>query len=218
LEIPHPTPTITPLATNTPSDPEATRLACETELIIIEVGITLESISKDTGVSVYDIMRWNGKPVESVFPGETLEIPLCLMGNLPVISTATPSPLPPYPAPSPLLPHNGQAFDLGTDTITLQWTSVVRLEENQFYQVTIIDLTDEEVEPLIVEVKDSTYILPTEYRPTSIQPHAFEWFVSTVTQVGQQEDGTRIFINAGPASEQRVFIWSGSTSQATPAP
>jgi len=219
LKIPHPTATITPIATNTPSDVEATRLACETIAITIQEGDTLSLLSEVHGVPLEAIMEWNGKTVDTAFLGETVYVPICMRGWVPGIGTTTPTVAPPYPAPELLRPRNGEAYSLDTDTVSLQWGSVGVLRENEFYQVTVIDLTGGENQQLVAEVKDTKFVVPTSMRPTDDLPHAFEWFVVPVAQIGVSEDGEPIYQAGGPVSTHQVFIWVGSPSiSTTPTP
>jgi hypothetical protein len=71
---------------------------------------------------------------------------------------------------------------------------------------------------LIAQVKDTTYTVPLDFRPPENAPHAFEWFIVPVAQVGVLNDGTPIFIPGGPASGRQIFIWFGGSTQAQSTP
>ncbi len=218
LKIPAPTPTPTPLATSTLSNFEATRAACNTETYVVQQDETLGIIALTYGISAQSIIDWNGLTTDNVFAGQRLEIPLCQIEVIFGVGTVTPSPAPPYPAPQLLLPVDGEAFDLSSDAVTLQWSSVGALRPNEQYQVTIIDLTKGEDNILIVQVLDTKFILPLSLRPTESRPHIFRWFVVTVAQVGVDEEGNPVWVEGGVVSQARVFSWSGAAVVATPTP
>lgn len=219
LSIPQPTPTQTPLATNTPSDPEATRKACKTVEITIQEGETLSLLAEVHGVPVEAIMQWNGKTVDTAFLGETVYVPLCMRSFVPGIGTTTPTAAPPYPAPELLRPRNGESFTLADDTVALQWGAVGELRNNEYYQVTVIDLTGGQNEQLVSEVRDTRLIVPEALRPNDQTPHAFEWFVVPVAQIGVSESGDPIYQAGGPVSEHQIFIWTSSgEALETPTP
>jgi hypothetical protein len=179
-------------------------------------------ISEIRGVPVEAIKEWNGKTVETVFVGETIEVPLCMRGYVWGVGTTTPTPAPPYPAPQLLRPRNGESFTQNTDSIALQWGSVGELRDNEYYQVTVIDLTGGQNEQYVTEVKDTRLIVPESLRPNDNTPHAYEWFLVPVAQIGVSENGDPIYQPGGPVSEHQIFIWSssggGSTVQSTPTP
>lgn len=217
LKIPAPTPTVTPLATNTPSSRQATVEACEKEYYVVQEGDSLSLIAASRGVAIEFIMEWSGKTVNTAFVGETLTIPLC-MREFVGASTVTPSPAPPYPAPELLLPRNGEAFSLDNDTVTLQWASVGTLRENEFYLVTVVDITAGQNVELTEAVKDTKFIVPTSFRPTDTQPHIYTWSVAPVAQVGVDEDGNPQYRDGGARSESNYFSWIGGPVQPTAGP
>jgi hypothetical protein len=133
-------------------------------------------------------------------------------------STVTPTIAPPYPAPELLLPPDGAPFDSSSDTIALQWASVGTLRNNEYYQVTIIDITGGQNRHITDEVKDTTFTVPASFRPTDGEPHVFRWFVVSVAQIGVDADGLAVFINGGPVSDSRVFTWNGTGVASTPTP
>ncbi|MBW8010095.1 MAG: LysM peptidoglycan-binding domain-containing protein [Chloroflexi bacterium] len=218
LVIPHPTPTLTPLATATFTGLELTVTACPQELYIVTENDTLSMIATVYGIPMQAIMEWNGLTTDTVFLDQRLIIPLCERVYIPGSGTVTPSPAPPYSAPQLLLPLDGEAFTLAEDTVVLQWSSVGTLRENESYQVTIVDLTDGGNTSLVLEVTDTRAIVPTSLRPTGSSPHAFRWSVIPVAQIGIDEDGNPIYTPGGPPSITRIFIWSGGAPEGTPLP
>jgi LysM repeat protein len=212
LSIPQPTFTPTPIATSTLSDEQATIAACETEVYVVQENDTLSLIAQSYGIPIEAIQEWNGLTGNTVFLGQRLEIPFCqrvFVGG----ATVTPTIAPPYPAPELLLPADGASFDVSSDTVTLQWSSVGTLRNNETYQVTVIDVTGGQNEHIIDEVVDTKFTVPTTFRPTDGQPHVFRWFVVPVAQIGVDDEGLPVYLNGGPVSDSRVFTWSGTVSE-----
>lgn len=216
--IPQPTPTPSPTPTLTLEPIEATEEACEKLVYSVEADDTLFSISLNYAVSMDALKAYNNMNTDVVFEGQDLVIPLCEQ-VLPNAPTATPTPIPPYPAPNPLLPQDGQSFSLANDTVTLQWAAVGTLRENEFYRVRVVDVTEGTGDVRITaEVKDTKYIVPVSMRPQEAAPHVLRWSVTTVRQTGTDPDGEPIFETAGDTSGFRVFSWSGAVPEATPEP
>lgn len=217
LNVPQPTFTPTPLATSTLSEFEATRAACNTDRYVVQEGDTLSLIAQVYGVPLEAIMEWNGLTADTAFLGQPLTIPLCervfVAGN-----TVTPTPAPPYPPAELLLPADGASFNASSNTVTLQWASVGALRNNEFYQVTVIDITGGQNARIIDEVKDTKFIVPTSFRSTDGQPHVYRWFVVPVAQIGVDSEGLPVYDVGGPVSESRVFSWSGTTAAPTQTP
>ena len=215
LRIPQPTPTATPLATNTPSSQQATVEACEKTFHVVQENETLSLISVFYEVPVEYIMEWSGKSVDTAFLGETLTIPLCLRSSISG-STVTPSPAPDYPAPELLRPRNGEAFTLANNTITLQWAAVSDLRENEFYLVTVVDISTGQNLELVTAVKDTKFIVPESLQPEDNTPHIFRWSVAPVAQIGVNEDGSPRYREGGPTSQSSYFSWAGTPPESTP--
>ncbi|OGO18294.1 MAG: hypothetical protein A2Z14_03780 [Chloroflexi bacterium RBG_16_48_8] len=215
--IPQPTPTPTPQATQTLSPAEATDAACQKVNYTVETNDTLSSISENYQVSMQAIKEYNGLSSDTVFDGQILIIPLCERVSFGPTPTNTPPP--PYPAPNLLLPQDGAVFTLANDTVTLQWASVGQLLENEYYQVTIVDITDGTGLRKIVDyVNDTKYIIPSSFRPAESAPHIIRWWVTTVRDLGITSSGDPQFDSAGAESIKRDFTWSGAAPQASPTP
>jgi len=131
--------------------------------------------------------------------------------------TPTPTPAPPYPAPNLLLPSSGAAFNAATNAITLQWASVADLRDNELYRVTVEDLTAGNGTMVVEYVRDTKYILPSNYRPLDATPHIFQWSVIVARQINAGETNP-IYELAGLESEKRVFSWMGTGTAVTPTP
>ena len=218
INIPQPTPTPSPAPTATLPPAEATLAACETITYTVESDDTLSGIATNYSVSMRAVMDYNGMTSETVYIGQVLIIPLC--ERLP---TPGPSPTatlpPPHSAPNLLLPQDGAAFSLANDTITLQWASVGELRENEFYQVTVEDITEGSgMVRLMAYVTDTKYIIPTSFRPTETIPHIMRWWVQVVRQAGTTVTGDPNYRSAGALSVKRDFTWSGAAPAVTATP
>ncbi len=216
LKIPYPTATPAPLPTATLSGAEATEDACEKVPYTVQENDTLSSISLNYGVSMEAIKQYNGLSTDNVFLGQSILIPLCMRATPVGQATATPTTPPPYPAPNLLLPADGGAFTLANDVVTLQWSSVGTLRDNEAYQVTIEDVTESQARRITDYVTDTKYIVPTTFRPRDNVAHVLRWWVTTVRQTGTDSQGQPIYTSAGSESEKRVFTWVGSVPQGTP--
>ncbi len=216
LLIPQPTPTPSPQPTATLSEVDSTVQACNTISYSVASGDTLSTIARNYNVDMEAIREWNGMTSDIVYEGMPLTIPLC--ERLP---TAGPTPTatnpPPYQAPSLLLPVDGAPFTAANDTIALQWSSVGTLRPDEYYAVTIEDVTEGEGRRLVDYVTDTKYIVPTTFRPNSTVPHVIRWTVLVVRQTGSSEEGQAIYQPGGNVSNPRTFIWWANVAS-TPSP
>jgi LysM repeat protein len=216
LFIPQPTPTPSPQPSATLGEVDATRAACNTISYTVGAGDTLSTIATNYNVEIDAIRTWNGMTSDIVYEGMPLVIPLC--ERLP---TAGPTPTatnpPPYQAPSLLLPEDGEPFTAANDTIALQWSSVGTLRSDEYYAVTIEDVTEGEGRKIVEYVTDTKFVVPTSFRPNSTVPHVIRWTVLVVRQTGSSEDGDAIYQPAGNVSNPRTFIWWANVAS-TPSP
>ncbi len=216
LLIPQPTPTPSPQPTATLSEVDSTVQACNTISYTVTSGDTLSTIARNYNVEMDAIREWNGMTSDIVYEGMPLTIPLC--ERLP---TAGPTPTatnpPPYQAPSLLLPADGAPFTAANDTIALQWSSVGTLRSDEYYAVTVEDVTEGEGRRLVEYVTDTKFIVPASFRPNSSVPHVLRWTVLVVRQTGSSEDGQAIYQPAGNVSNPRTFIWWANVAS-TPSP
>jgi LysM repeat protein len=218
IYVSQPTPTSSPEPTATLPPSEATFAACETVTYKVQANDTLGGIAQNYNVEMRAVMDYNGMTSETVYVGQVLIIPLC--ERLP---TPGPSPTatlpPPYPAPNLLLPQDGAAFTLANDTVTLQWSSVGGLRENESYQIVVEDITEGTgTVRLVGRVTDTKYIIPTSFRPNQSIPHVMRWWVQVVRQVGTTLADEPNYRSAGEISKNRDFTWSGAAPAATPTP
>jgi LysM repeat protein len=218
IYVSQPTPTSSPEPTATLPPSEATFAACETVTYKVQANDTLGGIAQNYNVNMRAVIDYNGMTSETVYVGQVLIIPLC--ERLP---TPGPSPTatlpPPYPGPNLLLPQDGAAFTLDNDTVTLQWSSVGELRENESYQIVVEDITEGTGTVRLVDrVTDTKYIIPTSFRPNQSIPHVMRWWVQVVRQVGTTLAGEPNYRSAGEISNNRDFTWSGAAPAATPTP
>jgi LysM repeat protein/ribosomal protein L40E len=216
--IPQPTRTATPEPTGTLSPEDATAAACETVTYSVQENDVLSAIAENYNVSMQAIMDYNTLANSNVFVGQVLIIPLCRRNPTPGPSP-TPTPPPPYPAPNLLLPQDGMAFTLADDSVSLQWASVAQLRENEFYMVTVEDITEGSgTQRVVAYATDTKYIVPASFRPTEALPHVMRWWVTTVRQTGTNTAGNPVYASAGATSARRDFTWSGAAVGPTPTP
>ena len=217
LQIPYPTPTPPPPPTATLDDAAATDVACEKVLITVQENDTLSSIAANYAVPQEAIKAYNGLSSDTVFLGMQIQIPLCMRAATPG-PTPTPTTPPPYPAPNLLLPTDGASFTLADDAVTLQWSSIGTLRDNEVYRVTVEDVTEGEGRKLVEYASDTKFIVPVSFRPKDNLPHVMRWTVTTMRQIGSDEQGNPIWESAGAFSIGRVFSWTGAAPEATQAP
>ena len=219
LKIPYPTSTPAPPPTDIPNEATQTAQACEKIQYTVQANDTLSSIAANYNVPQDAIKFYNGLSTDGVFLGQPLTIPLCERFATPG-PTPTATLPPPYQAPPLLLPADGAAFTLANDVVTLQWSSIGTLRENEAYQITIEDVTSGQGRRQTEYVTDTKYIVPTSFRPNDNLAHVIRWWVTTVRQNGVDEQGQPIYDSAGAVSEKRVFTWVGVTveGKSTPTP
>lgn len=209
--IPQPTPTVTAMPTGTLSPSEATEAACGSLQYQVKTGDTLSSISLNYNISVESLINYNSLPNDTVWVGMYLSLPLCQ--RLPTEGpTPTPTTPPPYAAASLLLPADGVVFSSITDTITLQWSSVGTLRDNEAYQVTIEDVTSGGSSRNVQYVTDTKLTVPASLRPLDNTSHIFRWWIIAARQAGSNADGTPIYETNGTTSDMRVFGWAGTNN------
>lgn len=218
IKVPYPTPTPPPPPTSTLEPAQQTQVACPTASYTVQATDTLSSIAFNYNVSMAAIREFNNLPTDVVQLGQTLLIPLCSRAPDPNLPTPTATPPPPYPAPNLLLPIDGAAFTLAHDIVTLQWASLGVLRDGEAYQIIIEDVTADQGRRIVEYVTDTSFVIPTTFRPNDTIAHIMRWWVVPVRQTGTDDQGQPIWSPAGAASEKRVFTWIGVVTPATPSP
>ncbi|HSA99635.1 MAG TPA: LysM peptidoglycan-binding domain-containing protein [Anaerolineales bacterium] len=217
LKIPYPTATPAPPPTDIPNAATQTAQACEKVPYTVQANDSLSTIAANYNVPQDAIKFYNGLSTDGVFIGQSLIIPLCERFATPG-PTPTATLPPPYQAPPLLLPADGAAFTLANDVVTLQWSSIGTLRDNEAYQITIEDVTSPQTPRRTEYVTDTKYIVPTSFRPNDNLAHVIRWWVTTVRQNGVDDQGQPIYDSAGAVSEKRVFTWVGVTIEGSPTP
>ena len=177
---------------------------------MVSAGESLSSIAAYYGVSFKAMAEVNGKlpPDYAISIGENLTVPVDM--PLPTSGpTPTETSLPPYPAPNLLNPPDGQAISYIEQTVSLQWTSIVNLRENEVYLVTVQDVTSNRPKRIEDSTISTRYIINVDMKPAEAAPHVFKWSVVTARQTGFSSDGRPLYQPAGAASEERTFTWTG---------
>ena len=206
--VPVPTPTAAATATATMMPLALTQAARPTH--VVSAGESLSSIAAYFDVSFRVMAEVNGKlpPDYAITIGETLSIPV----DMPM-PTAGPTPtetsLPPYPAPRLLNPLDGAAISSIEQTVSLQWTSVAALRENEIYLVSVEDVTENADRRITATTLSTRYIVGIEMKPHEAVPHVFRWTVVTGRQTGVTADGRPMYQPAGATSVERTFTWMG---------
>ncbi len=208
LQIPQPTPTASPEPTRTLNPTEMVQAECNTMEYTVKAGESMNGIAANYAVSMASIIQYNGLSSEMLLEGQKIIIPLCEQ----MLETPTSTPVPPYAAPNLLLPADGASYTNPSEVITVQWSSVGTLRQNEAYAVTIEDVTEGEARKLVEYVTDQKFIVPQSFRPVSSSPHVFRWSVLPVRQTGTDNSGNPVWEPAGAASVQRVFSWMGTGS------
>jgi LysM repeat protein len=221
LLIPQPTPTKLPGSTATANAAVQTDEACQFEQYTVVEGDSMMRISDLWDVPPEAIKKWNSNYSfmnDQVMIGMVLRIPLCERYPTPGPSP-TPTTPPPYPAPNLLTPRDGTIFGLGDNEIALQWSAIAALRDNEEYQVTVEDITTNDVVKTVFYAKDTRLLLPADMKPTDGTIHLFSWSVMVVRKTGTTDGGKPVYVSAGASSGRKVFAWGGTAAPAaTPQP
>jgi LysM repeat protein len=212
LQVPQPTPTLTPEPSSTPDLIEQTVVARPT--YVVHENDTFGGIARFFNVEPGALAEVNNlADPNNIRAGQVLIIPI---DRQPATAGPTPTetPPPPYPAPQLLSPADGAAF-AASDEVTLQWATVDILRENEAYFVTLVDVTCNCAPPLRVTTQSNRLIIPVDLRPTESLPHVFRWSVVVARQTGTDTRGQAIYEPAGATSAERTFVWTGGSNLPT---
>ncbi|MBS60384.1 MAG: hypothetical protein CL606_03630 [Anaerolineaceae bacterium] len=209
-EVMVPVPTSTPAPTITATMMPLALTQAARPIHTVSAGESLSSIAAYYGVSFKAMAEVNGKlpPDYAISIGENLTVPVDM--PLPTSGpTPTETSLPPYPAPNLLNPADGQAISYIEQTVSLQWTSIVNLREDEVYLVTVQDVTSNRPKRIEDSTVSTRYIINVDMKPAEAAPHVYKWSVVTARQTGVSSDGRPLYQPAGAASEERTFTWTG---------
>ena len=209
-EVLVPVPTATPAPTITSTMVPLALTQAARPVHVVSAGESLSSIAAYFGVSFKSMAEVNGKlpPDYAISIGESLTIPIDM--PLPTSGpTPTETSLPPYPAPNLLNPSDGQAISYVEQAVSLQWTGIANLREDEVYLVTVEDVTSGKAKRIQDSTITTRYVLNVDMKPSESVPHVFRWSVVTARQVGVSSEGLPLYEPAGITSEVRTFTWSG---------
>jgi len=222
--IPIVTPTPGPTSTLEPGVPTPT--PSNYIVHIVAPGETLISIAEEYEVSVSLIRRANDLPSDddTIRVNQSLVIPIGTpMPSLtPTVDpNATPTPVPPYPAPPLLNPPDGATLVGYEEPIILQWASVSVLRSDEWYTLTLFQPPGGVVSATI-RTRATAWRVPLDLLEASdADEREFHWQVQVMREA-RDRSGALFYEEAGIPSPVRTFIWLEPTSiptpSATPAP
>jgi len=207
LLIPVGTPTPAPTATLDPDVPTPT--PGDYLIHVVEPGETLITIAQQYGVSVALLHEINDLPVgdTTIFVNQTLVIPLGTPAPTAVPTVdpnATPTPIPPYPAPPLFSPPDGAIFVSDTEPIVLQWGSVSVLNDNEWYRATLFR-SSSSVPLESIYTRTTAWRVPFDLLATA-GTDEFRWDVQVVRETRGIGDQT-IYKEAGSPGASRTLFW-----------
>lgn len=192
------------------------------EIVTIREGDSAYALSVNRSVPLEAIIQVNRQTAESIQlmqPGDTLCIPrIVYADSLPPTPGPSPTPLPTaLPAgPELLYPVEGATFEDANAPILLQWTAVKDLAVNEWYMVELLDMSEDDAFPRRGFTRDSSFRIPSNWRPETPELRPMRWQVSIVQVNGRRSDGTFTYGYGGESSPPRSFLWLGA--QPTPTP
>jgi LysM repeat protein len=213
-----PTPTPSPTPTLTPT-PQTVRYMVQRgdtlEGIARRFGTTVEAIKKANNIQKDTGLLWGVEiviPISPAGPGNSTPTPtstvLAIGGNPPTpdrtpTSTPTSTATAYFRAPTLLSPADEERVE--GEVVTLQWSSVGILGEDEAYLVSVRYIVGENAVtqlPPAITIANS-YRVPAGNRPSAdASGHLFEWDVSVV-----QLTGTTTYVPLTPPSDPRTFYW-----------
>lgn len=194
------------------------------DIVTIQSGDSAYGLSALKGVPLEAIIAVNRQTQESIQllqPGDTLCIPRILYGDT-IPPTPGPSPTPsltpPPEGPALLYPPDGDTIEPEQQRIVLQWTAVKDLGESEWYMVELRDMDIRDSLPRRAFTRDQSFVVPSDWRPTTPELRQMQWAVSVVEVTGRRSDGGFIYTFGGNRSVPRHFLWLGAPPTPTPTP
>ncbi len=194
------------------------------EIITIQSGDSAYALSANRGVPLEAIIAVNRQTMDSIQllqPGDTLCIPrIVLADSLPPTPGPSPTPLPTALPQGPNLLYPADEALVDVPSPLLQWVAVKNLDESEWYMVEMLDLEAGDALPLRGFTRDTSFRVPSEWRPTIAEARAMRWLVSIVQVNGRRSDGAFTYTFGGETSAPGFFTWQGAvpTPTATPSP
>jgi LysM repeat protein len=185
----------------------------------IAAGDALSVIAARENINMELLMRVNRLSEQSIVqPGDTICIPEVIHGDvLPPTPGPSPTPLPTgFPVgPRPLFPPSGTVVD-PAKPLALQWVAIKDLEPDEWYMVEMVDITEVGVHPHRGFTRQTSFRVPSSWRPQQEVVHDFEWRISVVRVTGQRADGSLIYTFGGRAGDAARLSWLGAIPTPTP--
>ncbi len=190
----------------------------------VQAGDSIVGIASQFGMAFDLLARVNRITDATILqPGDTVCIPQIFYGNTADIPpTPGPSPTPtltPPPAgPHLLYPVNEAAIEPPDGVLTLQWVAVKNLTEHEWYMVELADTNELDRLPQRGFTRDTSFKVPSAWRPNVPEDHRLCWRVSIVNVTGSRADGLPIYTFGGESSDPACFNWLGAFPTPTPTP
>ena len=194
----------------------------ECSMYEIKSGDTFFGISARERVPLEALMAVNRLTEQSILqPGDTICIPEIIRGG---VLPPTPGPSPsatvtePPPGPQLLFPIREANIDPAEGPLFLQWVAVKELVNDEWYMVEVTDLTNVDSYPKRAFTHQTSFQIPSSWRPMIPELHRFRWRVQIIHVTGERQDGSFIYTFGGNRSEDAYFNWVGAIQTATPTP
>lgn len=194
------------------------------EIYEIQPDDTVFGIAAAKDVPLEAIIAVNRQTMDSiqlVQPGDTLCIPEIKYGEaLPPTPGPSPTPTPTSPPVGPhlLYPVDEAVIDPPDGIVTLQWTAVKDLAEDEWYMVELKNMDEVDAPFNRGFTRDTALQLPAAWRPTVPESQLMRWRVSIVRVTGWRSDGYPIYTYGGEPSADAYFMWLGAIPTPTPTP
>lgn len=186
----------------------------------IQGGDALSVIAARENINMQLLLAVNRLTEQSIVqPGDTICIPTVIHGDL-LPPTPGPSPTPgptEIPrGPRPLYPPSGSLVESGL--LALQWVALKDLAPDEWYMVTMTDVSEPGLHPTRGFTRQTSFPVPSSWRPPVDAVRDFEWNVSIVRATGQRADGSLIYTFGGRSGDTARLSWLGAVPTPTPTP
>jgi len=187
----------------------------------VKAGDVLSSIAKQFDVSMKAIIQANDlENPEMLRVGQQLRIPLGSPTPLPpptLIPTPTATLGPPFPAPIPLGPTDGET--ISGEAVLLNWGSAGLLDVNQWYLVRL--WAGEWPNGVFVAeewTKGTSWRVPADsWQPEETFSQQFYWSAIVALRTVGEDDGKSnekwVWEALSPESEMRTFVWNRARTE-----
>ncbi len=189
----------------------------------IQANDTLVGVADRYDVPLAALLAVNRLNVQSLIrPGDTVCIPAIVFTSLEQFATPGPSPTPgptePPVGPSLLYPPDGALMEPPEGPIVLQWVAVKDLAPDEWYMVALRDADDPDGRARRGFTRQTSFAVPSSWRPVVPAPRRVQWTISIVRVTGQRRDGAFIYTFGGRVSAPGLFVWPGAVPTPTPPP